>query len=91
MRAIKKARRLIETQPEAAASVVLSRLVVALESETSFDLASLYQLDYKSFELALAVLTEWRLDRYYSGKARLLGVSVQVTSMLPESGDAAAK
>lgn len=88
MRAIKKARRLIETQPEAAASIVLSRLVVALESETSFDLASLYQLDYKSFELALEVLAEWRLDRYYSGKARLLGVSVQVTSMLPAQGGA---
>ena len=83
MRAIKKARRLIETQPEAAASVVLSRLVVALESETAFDLAALYQLDYKSFELALEVLAEWRLDRYYSGKARLLSASVQVTSMLP--------
>lgn len=90
MRAIKKARRLIETQPEAAASIVLSRLVVALESETSFDLASLYQIDYKSFELALEVLAEWRLDRYYSGKARLLGVSIQVTSMLPAQGSASA-
>lgn len=83
MRAIKKARRLIETQPEAAASVVLSRLVVSLESETPFDLAALYQLDYKSFQLALEVLAEWRLDRYYSGKARLLSASVQVTSMWP--------
>lgn len=88
MRAIKKTRRLIETQPTAAASVVLSRLVVALESDTPFDLSALYQLDYKSFELALAVLAEWRLDRYYSGKARLLGASVQVTSMNPPEGSA---
>ena len=93
MRAIKKARRLIEAQPESTASVVLSRLVVSLEAETPFDLASLYQLDYKTFELALQVLAEWRLDRYYSGKARLLGASVLVAHMAetPAQANAAAK
>jgi hypothetical protein len=80
MRAIKKARRLIEAQPENAAAIVLSRLVVALESEVPFDLSALYRIDYKSFELALEVIAEWRLDRYYSGKAKLLGASVQLTA-----------
>lgn len=79
MRAIKKARRFIEAQPDQPAAIVLSRLVVALESETPFDLSELYRIDYKSFELALAVIAEWRLDRYYTGKAKLLGASIQVT------------
>ena len=81
MRAIKKARRLIETQPSNDAAIVLSRLVVALESETPFALQSLYQLDYDDFELALDVLKEWRLDRYYSSKVRLLDLSVQLGEM----------
>lgn len=81
MRAIKKARRFIETQPDQSTAIVLSRLVVALESETPFDLSELYRIDYKSFELALEVIAEWRLDRYYSGKAKLLGASVQLTAM----------
>lgn len=81
MRAIKKARRFIEAQPEQSAAIVLSRLVVALESETPFDLSELYRIDYKSFELALKVIAEWRLDRYYCGKAKLLGASVQLTAM----------
>ena len=81
MRAIKKARRLIETQPSNDAAIVLSRLVVALESETPFALQSLYQLDYDDFELALDLLKEWRLDRYYSSKVRLLDLSVQLGEM----------
>jgi len=29
----------------------------------------------KSFDLAISVLREWRLDRYYMGKAKLFDVS----------------
>lgn len=86
MRAIKKARRLIEAQPDKATAIVLSRLVVALESETPFDLSALYGIDYRSFELALQVIAEWRLDRYYSGKAKLLGASVHLAAMQGEAG-----
>lgn len=81
MRALKQARKLIEKKPESAAAQTLSALVVALESETPFALNSLYQLDYDEFELAMDVLKEWRLDRYYSSKVRLLDLSVQVGAM----------
>ncbi len=81
MRALKQARKLIEKKPESPAAQALSSLVVALESETPFALQSLYQLDYDDFELALDVLKEWRLDRYYSSKVRLLDLSVQVEGM----------
>ncbi len=81
MRALKQARKLIEKKPDTAAAKTLSGLVVALESDTPFALTSLYQLDYDDFELALDMIKEWRLDRYYSSKVRLLDLSVQVGEM----------
>lgn len=81
MRAIKKARKLIESDPGHRGSVILSKLVIALESGQSFMLNDLYELDYKTFELALEVLSEWRLDRYYASKARLLDLSVHLSEM----------
>jgi hypothetical protein len=53
--------------------------VLALESEEPFKLADLYQLDYDDFTLALQLLSEWRLDRYYSSKAVLLDISMQLS------------
>lgn len=81
MKAIKKARKLIETSPDTPEARTLSELVVALESEATFPINDLYKLDYDGFELALDVLREWRLDRYYMSKVRLLDVSVQLESM----------
>lgn len=78
MRAVKKARKLIEANPAHNRSQILSRLVLALESESPFQLAELYRLNYEDFELALAVIAEWRLDRYYTSKAVLLDLSMQV-------------
>lgn len=78
MRALKKARKLIERNPGKPAAQILSALVVALESDEPFKLADLYQLDFDDFGLALELLAEWRLDRYYSSKAVLLDISLQV-------------
>jgi len=89
MRALKKARKLIQQEPQSQTSQALSALVVALETGTSFDLQCLYQLAFDDFELAMDVLKEWRLDRYYSSKIRLLDVSVQLGEM--QQADAAAK
>lgn len=79
MRALKKTRKLIERNPEKPEARVLSALVLALESEEPFKLAELYQLDYDDFNLALQLLSEWRLDRYYSSKAVLLDISMQLS------------
>ena len=78
MRAVKKARKLIEANPRHSTAETLSRLVLALESDSPFQLADLYKLNYEDFELALAVIAEWRLDRYYTSKAVLLDLSMQV-------------
>lgn len=98
MRALKKTRKLIERNPEKPEAKILSALVVALESEEPFKLAELYQLDYDDFNLALQLLNEWRLDRYYSSKAVLLDISMQLgqlledqTQTIPVATDVAAK
>ncbi|MDQ0017395.1 hypothetical protein J2W23_005808 [Variovorax boronicumulans] len=56
----------------------LARLVLALEAEADFPLANLYGLELSTFDLALDILKEWRLDRYYARKGKLLDVSYQV-------------
>jgi hypothetical protein len=78
MQALKKARKLIEKKTEKASAQVLSRLVLALESDTPFNLSEIYQLDYDDFLLAVDVIKDWRLDRYYTTKAVLLDLSMQI-------------
>lgn len=81
MNEIKKARRLIETNPHTEAAKTLASLVRALESEEKFDLTSMYKLNYDNFNLAINILKEWRIDRYYSGKAKLHDLSVQMATL----------
>lgn len=78
MNAIKAARKQISVDPTSDASRALARLVLALESESAFDITSLYALDLNTFELAIDILKEWRIDRYYAGKGKLLDLSYQV-------------
>ena len=81
MNEIKKARRLIEANPHSDAAKTLASLVRALESEEKFDLTAMYKLNYDNFHLAINILKEWRIDRYYSGKAKLHDLSVQVATL----------
>lgn len=85
MRAVKKARQFIAKDPQVESAKLLARLVLALESESQFSVADLYRLDYDSFKLALSLLDEWRLDRYYAGKGRLFDLSLQVESLPPST------
>ncbi len=78
MLAIKKARKLIEKSPESPTARTLSNLIIALETEQDFSLKTLYQLKLDDFDLAMDVLKEWRLDRYYMSKVRLMDVSLMV-------------
>ena len=81
MRAIKEARHLIEASPDGASQQTLARLVLALESEGSFAISDLYQLNRTHFDLAVRILQEWRLDRYYAGKARLFDTALHVQAI----------
>ena len=51
-------------------------LVIALGEEADFPLSKLYRLDYESFEAALDLLRDWRLDRYYASRLRLFDAVV---------------
>lgn len=81
MRAIKEARHLIEEAPQDESARILAQLVVALETEVSFAISDIYKLNRNDFELALRILQEWRLDRYYAGKARLFDSAVHVAGL----------
>ena len=81
MLAIKKARKFIQAYPDDPASSIISALVLALESAGQISVAQLFALDNDKFELALEILSEWRLDQHYASKSRLLDLSSQVQDM----------
>lgn len=83
MIAVKLVRKIIQDHAGSAKAQTLSALVLALENEGPFDVSSLYQLDFDDFELALALLKEWRLDRYYSSKAKLIQASSEAQTSPP--------
>jgi len=78
MNPIKAARKLIERHPDSDEARALSHVVLALEANSQIDIATLYSLKLQTFELAIEVLQEWRLARYYAGKTKLFNLSVQV-------------
>lgn len=86
MRAIKKIRKQISNKPTSVSSSILAELVLCLEEEKSFELKKLYELKMDDFELSLEVLKEWRLDRYYEGKAKLIDVAIQASELHGEQG-----
>lgn len=88
MLAIKKARKLIESNPSDPAAQTIAALVLALESETHISVTELYKLDNKRFELALEILDEWRLDRHYANKIRLLDSSNQAQALASAAANA---
>lgn len=83
MHALKEARKFIQQDPDNPSARTLSRLVLALESEADFPISDIYKLDFDRFSLALRILDQWRLDRYYAGKARLFDVSLQTLEITP--------
>ena len=81
MNAIKRARKFIAKNSHTEEASTLARLVLALESDEAFGLSDLYRLDYDAFNLAIEILKEWRLDRYYMSKAKLHDLAVQVREL----------
>ncbi len=71
MNAIKKVRKYLLANPKSDDSQILSRLVAALGDDVPYTLSDLYKLEYDAFELAIALLEDWRLDRYYASRMKL--------------------
>ena len=79
--AIKKAQKYIAKDPYRDSAKTLAQLVLSLESAEAFPLERLYALDMDQFDLALDILKEWRLDRYYAGKSKLYDLSLQTQEL----------
>jgi hypothetical protein len=78
MSALKQARKLIEKNPASKDAQTLSRLVLSLETDQAMSLKEIYDLSYDAFQLAIEVMRDWRIDRYYASKVKLLDLSMQV-------------
>jgi len=83
MNAIKAIRKHLEKNPDAPSSKALARLVAALAEEKSYSLADLYAMDYDAFEMALDLLRDWRLDRYYAARLKLFDFAL--STVIPEA------
>ena len=82
MNAIKEVRKYILRNPGTPSSKVLARLAAALAEEREFPLEDLYRLDGEAFELAIDLMKDWRLDRYYAARIKLFDV---VLNEVPEA------
>jgi hypothetical protein len=89
MNAIKAIRKQLEKNPHAPSSKALARLVAALAEEKPYPLADLYAMDYDAFEMALELLRDWRLDRYYAARLKLFDFALN--SVIGEEASAAGK
>ena len=83
MNAIKAIRKHLEKNPDAPSSKALARLVAALAEEKSYSLAELYAMDYDTFEMAVELLRDWRLDRYYAARLKLFDFAL--STVIPEA------
>jgi hypothetical protein len=89
MNAIKAIRKHLEKNPGTPSSKALARLVAALAEEKSYPLAELYAMDYDTFEMAMELLRDWRLDRYYAARLKLFDFALSAV-IADEQADAGA-
>ncbi len=71
MNAIKQVRLYLIRNPQTPSANVLRRLTTALGEEREFPICELYEMDLESFQLAVELLQDWRLDRHYAARIRL--------------------
>ena len=74
VKAIHDIRRYLSDHSDSPSAKVLSRLPATLSKEESLVLSDLYALDWESFELAIDLLRDWRIDRYYAERTDLFTV-----------------
>lgn len=74
MNAIKEVRKYLLKKPRSASAKILAQLTEAIAEESEFPLRDLYALDGEAFELAIELMKDWRLDRYYAARIKLFDV-----------------
>jgi hypothetical protein len=86
LNAIRELREYLQGNRSGKAARVLAGLAVALANEREFPLSDLYSLPLREFELAMALMRDWRLDRYYVSRIRLFDLTVN--DVLPDEAHA---
>ena len=86
MNAMKEAAKWISLHPHAQHSSTLGDLIIALETGEVFALERLYALDLEAFNLGIAIIEEWRIDRYYARRGKLLDMAVAARELAPQPG-----
>jgi hypothetical protein len=71
MNILKQLEQRLISKPKDPDNAFFKNLVHALCQKEKLDLATLYELSYEDFELAIAIMKHWRLDRYTKTKDRL--------------------
>jgi len=84
MNNVAKVAKYIKKRPDAAASRVFLELAVALETGGPFLFSKLYELDLDEYTLAIGMMDDWRLDRYYMSKLHLLDFAEFMEVLLPK-------
>jgi len=59
-----------------------------LESDIEFPIKDFYQLTIEEFELAIDLLKDWRIDRFYIGKAKAFDSATHPSSTHPSTSKA---
>ncbi len=72
---IKKAARYIYKNPTAPGAKALTDLAVAIENGAAYSLGELNELNHEEFELAIGMIKDWRVDRHYLSKLRMLEIA----------------
>lgn len=70
VRAIKKVKKTIEKSPNSIEGLTFAKVILALESDQVFQVTELYKLNSDDFDLVIELLRDWRIDRFYIGKAK---------------------
>lgn len=71
MNVLKRLEQRLISKPADPDNAVFRGLVQALSQKEKLDLAGLYDLPYEDFELAIAIMKRWRLDRYTRTRDRI--------------------
>jgi hypothetical protein len=85
LNAIKQIRKYLEQDPSTDSARALAELAAALAEERDYSLAELYRLNYEEFNLAIDLLKDWRLDRYYAARIKLFDAVVNAVPPQPVS------
>ena len=81
MRAIKKVKKFIEKSPNSIEGLTFAKVILALESGEEFPVTELYKLNSHDFDLAIELLQDWRIDRFYIGKAKAFDTATHAKSL----------